>query len=275
MSWSPVLDMLGKEIRFDELAAKPYTFPNPPMTLPPPTNGRVIEHWLTAEHVLRVHDEMVRTFGGEFGVKDPGMIDAVLSRMRSSAVMGQDPFPSVFDKAAFLMHSILRYHPFIDGQKRTGLSTAFIFLGLNGYYLWSRNPVDEVHFAIHVAQGRFEVPDVTRWIKQRVASREIAQDPGMITRLLSGSSEPPRRSCTNCRTPIRLRSWIVVCPTCRTVFEAYVNAGVIGPASGGKGAPRVQLQAGIRLASDEVQEIARNGPLKGAPRPWPAAAGHA
>jgi death on curing protein len=153
MSWSPVLDMLGREIRFEELAAKPYTFPVPPMALPPPKNGRNVDHWLSADDVLRIHDEMVRTFQGDLGVKDPGMVDAILGRMKESKVMGRDQFPTVFDKAAYLMHSILRYHPFIDGQKRTGLSAAFIFLGLNGYYLWSRNPVDEVHFAVHVAQG--------------------------------------------------------------------------------------------------------------------------
>ncbi len=246
MSWSPVLEMLGKEVRFEELAARPYTFPAPPMRLPEPSNGRPIENWLDEPEVLRIHDEMIATFGGEPGVRDPGGVRGVLDRMRESRVMGTDPFPTIFDKATYLMHSVLVYHPFTDGQKRTGLSSAFIFLGANGYYLGSRDTLDDVHFAVQVAAGAFDVPDVARWIRQQVSAPDDVHDPKFIERLLTSNSEVASRSCTSCGRRLRLTRYIVTCPNCSTVFHVQLNAGRIRPPGRGGATPVVQIQLGLR-----------------------------
>ncbi len=254
MSWSPVLEMLGREVRFEELASRPYMFPDPPMRLPEPSNGRGIENWLDEADVLRIHDEMIATFQGEPGIRDPGGIRGILDRMRESKVMGTDPFPTIFDKAAYLMHSVLVYHPFIDGQKRTGLSSAFIFLGINGYYLWSRDTVDDVHFAVQVAAGAFDIPDVARWIRQRVASPDAVHDPKFIERLLTSTSEVASRSCTSCGRRLRLTKYLVTCPNCRTVFQVQLNAGVIRPPGRGSQAPLVQIQLGLRAVSASPPE---------------------
>jgi death-on-curing protein len=246
MAWSPVLEMLGKEVRFGELNGTPYKLHSPPMVLPEPTNGIGIQHWLTPPEVLRIHDEMVRTFGDELGVKDPGMIEGTLQRMRESSVMGHDLMPTPFDKAAFLMHSILRYHPFIDGQKRAGLSSAFIFLGLNGYYLWSRDAIDEVHNAIQIARGTFEVPEISSWIRQRVASRQAIRDPSWVDALLRSSSTVTRRPCSIGHAPLRLDHYIVVCRTCKTNYEVRLDAALVTAARGSREL-RVEVQPGIRL----------------------------
>lgn len=246
MSWSPVLEMLGKEVRFEELASRPYTFPDPPMRLPEPVNGRVIGNWLTEPEVMRIHDEMIATFKGEPGVRDPGGIPGILDRMRESGVMGTDPFPTIFDKAAYLMHSILVYHPFTDGQKRTGLSSAFIFLGVNGYYLWSRDTVDDVHFAVQVAAGAFDVPDVSRWIRQRVSAPDAVHDPKFVERLLTSTSEVASRSCMSCRRRLRLAHYIVACPNCGTTYRVELNAGVIRPPGRVGANPVVRVQLGLR-----------------------------
>lgn len=248
MAWSPVLELLGREVRFEELASKPYLLHNPLTALPPPLNGTEVKYWLDPDEILRIHDEMVRTFTGALGVRDQGMIESTVARMRESAVMGHDPLPTVFDKAAFLMHSILRYHPFVDGQKRTGLSSAFIFLGMNGYYLWSREAIDEVHFAVQVAKGEFEVPEISEWIRQRVASRQSVRDPEVVDRLLRSTSKVARRTCTACkRGRLRLNRYTVSCPNCDAVFEVRLNAALV--MAGGKGSrePRVVVQPGLRL----------------------------
>lgn len=247
MAWSPVLEMLGKEVRFEELDKTSYQLRAPPMALPAPTNGLTVRHWLGAEEVLRIHDEMVVTFQGDLGIKDPGMIEGTLDRIRNSDVMGHDPMPTIFDKAAFLMHAILRYHPFIDGQKRTGLSAAFIFLGVNGYYLWSRDAVDEVHFAVQVAKGAFEVADISTWIRQRVASREAIRDPAVVDRLLQSSSTVTRRTCSVCRARIRLNKYIITCPRCKSRYEVRLNAALVTAGATGSAEPRVMVQPGIRL----------------------------
>ena len=263
MAWSPVLEMLGSEVRFEELDAKPYKLHAPPMVLPEPTNGTQVQYWLDRDEVLRIHDEMVRTFKGDLGVKDPGMIEGTLERMRESEVMGHDPIPSIFDKAAFLMHSILRYHPFIDGQKRTGLSSAFIFLGMNGYYLWSRDATDEVHFAIQIAKGAFDVPEISTWIRQRVASREAIRSPALVEQLLRLSPAESRRTCTVCHSRFRLNRYIVRCPRCKAAYEIRLNAALVTAGVGGSDEPRVMVQPGIRLMGTEPPAATPEEPQAG------------
>ncbi|QFZ16727.1 type II toxin-antitoxin system death-on-curing family toxin [Saccharothrix syringae] len=64
-------------------------------------------------------------------VRDPGLLDAAAHRPRSS-LMGEDAYPDLREKAAVLMQSVLRNHPLVDGNKRLGWMSAFVFLGLNG-----------------------------------------------------------------------------------------------------------------------------------------------
>lgn len=255
MAWSPVLELLGREVRFEEYDSQPYRLRAPSMRFPEPVNGGKVVHWLSADEVLRVHDEMVRTFGGDFGVKDPGMLEGALSRMQESRIMGHDPIPTIFDKAAFLMHSVLRYRPFIDGQKRTGLSAAFIFLGINGYYLWSREAIDEVHFAVQVAKGAFEVPEISQWIRQRVASRDAIKDPVVVDRLLRLGSITARRTCSGCRARIRLNRYLVSCPRCGAQYQVRLNAALITPSSHGHPDPVVIVQPGIQLFESSGSKV--------------------
>lgn len=236
MAWSPVLELLGREDKFVELDAEPYELTDPPSLLGSPES--VLElarkegptesalRWLTTTDVIEVHDEMIREFGGESGVLDAGRIDSALQLSLTSPVRGHHPYPSILHKAAHLLHSILVYHPFVDGQKRTGISTAFILLGVNGYHLWSRDFMDEVHFAIHVAKGEFEVPEIARWLAGRVVSPNILRNQSIIEVLLP-LAEQRRRQCPICRRLLRLDRYHVTCEKCRSEFEVRINAALI------------------------------------------------
>ncbi len=180
--------------------------------------------YLSTPDVLRIHDEMIDAYGGDHGILDQGKVDSALDRIMYSRVGGQDAMPSIIEKAAFLMHSILRYHPFADGQKRTGLSSAFVFLGLNGYYLWSRSPLDEVHFAIHVARGEFEVADIAKWLAMRIAPGMILQDQGIIDSSLRAVDR--RRQCTVCGKRMRVNQEIITCPGCHARYRVSLKAAV-------------------------------------------------
>ncbi|MET9265942.1 type II toxin-antitoxin system death-on-curing family toxin [Amycolatopsis sp. NPDC004079] len=67
-------------------------------------------------------------------VRDLGLLDAAAHRPQSS-LMGQDAYPELHEKAAVLLESIVRNHPLIDGNKRLGWMSAYVFYGLNGYDL--------------------------------------------------------------------------------------------------------------------------------------------
>lgn len=74
------------------------------------------------------------TLAADLGVsriRDLGLLDAAAHRPRSS-LMGQDAYPSLHEKAAVLLESIVRNHPLIDGNKRLGWMAVFVFYGLNG-----------------------------------------------------------------------------------------------------------------------------------------------
>ncbi|WP_116202467.1 type II toxin-antitoxin system death-on-curing family toxin [Amycolatopsis circi] len=75
-------------------------------------------------------------------VRDLGLLDAAAHRPQSS-LMGRDAYPDLHEKAAVLLESIVRNHPLIDGNKRLGWMSGYVFYGLNGFDLDA--PEDEAY----------------------------------------------------------------------------------------------------------------------------------
>lgn len=81
------------------------------------------------------------------------------------ASFGQGHFPSPFEKAAALMESIIRRHPFIDGNKRTATASASYLLSTFGYEVDTEQQGLE-DFAVNVAEGKFEFTEIARWFEE-------------------------------------------------------------------------------------------------------------
>jgi death on curing protein len=112
--------------------------------------------YLTAEDVLRFNERFI----GPGGVMDRGMLDSAVGRPRAS-YGGQDAYPTVYEKAAALFHSLTRNHAFINGNKRTAAVAAGTFLKVNGYRLLLSN--DElITLATDTAEGALDVPDIAK-----------------------------------------------------------------------------------------------------------------
>jgi death-on-curing protein len=90
-----------------------------------------VTHWLTAEQVLFLHSCLVEETGGLPGVRDLPMLLSVLGRPQAT-FSGQDFYPDIYSKAGALLDLLIRKLPFVDGNKRTAISAAAIFLRLNG-----------------------------------------------------------------------------------------------------------------------------------------------
>lgn len=86
----------------------------------------------TVEDILFLHTVAVEVFGGSEGVRDPESLRAAVARPWGSTFV-RDHFPTPFDKAAALAESVIRRHPFVDGNKRTAVYAAAYLLETFGY----------------------------------------------------------------------------------------------------------------------------------------------
>jgi len=120
--------------------------------------------FLKISQVLFIHDQMVKRFGGSHGIRDIGLIESAVARPQAT-FGGKHLYSSLFDRAAALLQSLLKKHPFVDGNKRTALVSAGVFLKKNGYKLIN-NHKQEVEFAIRVDNGNLTVEQISKWLKE-------------------------------------------------------------------------------------------------------------
>ena len=120
--------------------------------------------YLTAEQILAIHDQLIKRFGGSFGLRDVGLLESATARPQSS-FGGEDLYPIMFEKAAALLHSLLKNHPFLDDNERTALSSSGIFLKLNGYDLMNSHE-EELQFALHVENENLAFEDIAAWLQK-------------------------------------------------------------------------------------------------------------
>ncbi|GAB4440952.1 MAG: hypothetical protein Kow0031_22940 [Anaerolineae bacterium] len=79
-------------------------------------------------------------------------------------------YPTLFEQAAALLDSLVNNHPFVDGNKRVGITAAGLFLRQNGHRLTATNAELET-FTLHVASQRVDLPDIAAWLQTN--SRKI------------------------------------------------------------------------------------------------------
>jgi death-on-curing protein len=78
---------------------------------------------------------------------------------------GEELYPDLWTKAAALMQSLIRNHPFVDGNKRAAVTATGIFLELNGQRLTASN--DEVlRFAVQMAAEQAELEEIASWLER-------------------------------------------------------------------------------------------------------------
>jgi death on curing protein len=123
--------------------------------------------YLTTAQILAIHDLMVKRFGGSPGIRDLGLIESAVARPQAS-FDGNDLYVSLFDKAAALLQSLLKNHPFVDGNKRTALTSAGIFMEINGFKL-KNSHAEEVEFAIAVDNQHLSIGEISSWLKKNSA----------------------------------------------------------------------------------------------------------
>lgn len=119
--------------------------------------------YLTAEEILILHARVIDETGGSHGVRDTGLLQSIAERPRT-AFDGKEMYRGIFAKAATYMDSIIRYHVFVDGNKRTALISTARFLHLNQYELTATNDAVE-KYVLTVAIEKPTLDEIAAWLK--------------------------------------------------------------------------------------------------------------
>lgn len=120
--------------------------------------------FLTPQQVLFVHARLIDTIGGGHGVRDLALLESAVARPQAT-FDGQELYPDLFAKAAALMESLAQNHPFIDGNKRTAITAAALFLLQNGYRLETTNAELE-RFTLHVVNDHPPLAEIASWFQK-------------------------------------------------------------------------------------------------------------
>ncbi|MDR3628263.1 MAG: Fic family protein [Ignavibacteriaceae bacterium] len=124
-------------------------------------------NYLSIEEILFIHYRLLvelQPNNDNFNVLNPDSLEAAVARPRQS-VNGEDAYPDLFSKAAALTESLIKDHPFTDGNKRVGITAGCVLLTNNGFNANANN--DDVYLAaIKIASGDWEYRDIKSWFEK-------------------------------------------------------------------------------------------------------------
>jgi death-on-curing protein len=118
--------------------------------------------WIEERDVIAIHDRLLALHGGAAGLRDQGLLQSALARPRQHhAYSGTSDIAAL---AALYTASIVRDHPFVDGNKRTGFVIGVLFLELHGYEL-KASEEDATQAVMGLAAGTLDEAAYTAWLK--------------------------------------------------------------------------------------------------------------
>lgn len=124
--------------------------------------------WIDERDALALHGRLLALEGGPSGVRDKGLLDSALARPRQLHAYGNDP--DVIDMAAAYTAGIVRNHPFVDGNKRTGFVIGVLFLEMNGYR-FTATEESAAQIIISLASGSLDEAALGAWMRANAKSR--------------------------------------------------------------------------------------------------------
>ena len=117
--------------------------------------------WVLRETVLALQEQSLAEFGGLNGLRDEGLLDSALNRPQQLFNYGK---PTLFELAAAYAYGVIRNHPFLDGNKRIGFTTAVVFLEINGYEFIA-DEADATLQTLALAAREIEEASYSNWLK--------------------------------------------------------------------------------------------------------------
>ena len=119
--------------------------------------------YLSSEEILLIHHQLIERFSGSHGVRDINRIKSV-AIAPAQEVFGKEQYIGIFNKAAVYIRNIVIDHPFIDGNKRTAISCAVMFLKKNNH-IFRANLGEIEDFMVKMVVNKLEVLEIAEWLK--------------------------------------------------------------------------------------------------------------
>lgn len=119
---------------------------------------------ISEKEVLEIHTILIERFGGLKGVRDKELLDSALSRPYQT-FDGKELYPTPFDKAAAILESIVKNHPFKDGNKRTGYVLSRLLL-MNEQHDIHAQLEEKYQFVISISKAELNFDQIKKWLEK-------------------------------------------------------------------------------------------------------------
>jgi len=117
--------------------------------------------WILKQAVLAIHDALLAEFGGAPGIRDKALLESALAHPLN---LWSYEKPNLFNLAAAYTHAIVKNHPFVDGNKRTGYVIGGIFLERNGHKL-NASEEEATAAIISLASNQITLEGFAHWLR--------------------------------------------------------------------------------------------------------------
>lgn len=118
----------------------------------------------TLRDIYELHTQLENAFVLSPGVRDENLLASAVNTPFQT-FMGNDLYPSLYDKAAQLCYGIANNHPFTDGNKRTALHSMYVYLIINGFDITATQQ-DVENMIIDVASGNMTNTELVQWLQK-------------------------------------------------------------------------------------------------------------
>jgi death-on-curing protein len=125
--------------------------------------------WIREIEALAFHSQQISLFGGTGGLRDKGLLDFALARPRNLLAYAENTV-TMADLAAAYAVGISANHPFLDGNKRTAMQVAFVFIEFNGLTVTASQEEACLTF-LHLAAGEIAEAELALWFAEHTAVR--------------------------------------------------------------------------------------------------------
>jgi death-on-curing protein len=121
--------------------------------------------WIDERDALALLDRLLALDGGAPGVRDMGLLQSALARPQQLYAYGDNP--DIIDLAASYTAGVVRNHPYIDGNKRTGFLVGVLFLELDGAH-FTATEESAAQAILSLAAGALDEPALADWLRPNV-----------------------------------------------------------------------------------------------------------